>query len=96
MALADAAIIVLAESVKVPGLRRLTEQDGLPPLPPVELVLWQRKHGISAAADHLAHHIEYDVGRSGLGIIGKGNGADAEPMIAGSDGADSRDATIPV
>ena len=67
MALADAAVIVLAESVKVSGLRRLTERDGLPPLPPVELVLWQRKHGISAAADHLAHHIERDVGRSGQG-----------------------------
>jgi DNA-binding transcriptional LysR family regulator len=68
MALADAAVIVLAESVKVSGLRRLTEKDGLPPLPPVELVLWQRKQGISAAADHLAHHIERDVGRSGQGL----------------------------
>ena len=62
MALADAAVIVLAESVKVAGLRRLTEQDGLPPLPPVELVLWRRKLGLSSAADHLALHIEHDIG----------------------------------
>lgn len=62
MALADAAVIVLAESVKVPGLRRLTEQDGLPLLPPVDLVLWRCKHGVSSAADHLAVHIERDIG----------------------------------
>ncbi|WP_394570162.1 LysR substrate-binding domain-containing protein [Bradyrhizobium sp. 31Argb] len=62
MALADAAVIVLAESVKVAGLRRLTEQDGMPPLPPVELVLWRRKTGAFPAADHLAAHIERDVG----------------------------------
>jgi DNA-binding transcriptional LysR family regulator len=63
MALADAAVIVLAESVKVPGLRRLTSQDGLPTLPSVELVLWRRKSGISAAAEHLALHIERDIGK---------------------------------
>jgi DNA-binding transcriptional LysR family regulator len=62
MALADAAVIVLAESVKVPGLRRLTVRDLMPPLPPVELVLWRRKHGLSSAADHLAMHIERAVG----------------------------------
>jgi DNA-binding transcriptional LysR family regulator len=63
MALADAAVIVLAESVKVPGLRRLGEQDGMPPLPPVELVLWRREPGAFPAADHLAAHIANDVGR---------------------------------
>jgi len=62
MALADAAVIVLAESVKVSGLRRLGEQDGLPPLPPVELVLWSRESGVSPAADHLAAHIARDIG----------------------------------
>ncbi|RTL55205.1 MAG: LysR family transcriptional regulator [Bradyrhizobiaceae bacterium] len=64
MALADAAVIVLAESVKVSGLRRLNEQDGLPPLPPVELVLWVRESGASPAADHLAAHIKRDVGKT--------------------------------
>ena len=64
MALADAAVIVLAESVKVPGLRRLTCQDGLPTLPSVELVLWRRKNAISAAAEHLALHIERDIGKN--------------------------------
>jgi len=62
MALADAAVIVLAESVKVSGLRRLGEQDGMPALPPVELVLWNRESGVSAAADHLAAHIARDIG----------------------------------
>jgi DNA-binding transcriptional LysR family regulator len=62
MALADAAVIVLAASVKVTGLRRLREQDGLPPLQPVELVLWSREPGVSAAADHLAAHIASDIG----------------------------------
>jgi DNA-binding transcriptional LysR family regulator len=63
MALADAAVIVLAESVKVAGLRRLDEQDGMPPLPPVELVLWRREPGAFPAADHLAAHIAHDVGK---------------------------------
>lgn len=62
MALADAAVIVLADSVKVTGLRRLSEQDGMPPLPPVELVLWQREMGVHPAADHLAAHIKRDIG----------------------------------
>jgi len=63
MALADAAVITLAESVKVPGLRRLDAQDGMPPLPAVELALWRREPGASPAADHLAAHIANDVGR---------------------------------
>jgi DNA-binding transcriptional LysR family regulator len=62
MALADAAVIVLAESTKVSGLRRLNVQDGLPTLPPVDLVLWHREPGILPAADHLAAHIVNDVG----------------------------------
>ena len=62
MALADAAVIVLAKSVKMEGLRQLNIQDGMPPLPDVELVLWQREPGIRAAADHLAAYIVNDVG----------------------------------
>jgi DNA-binding transcriptional LysR family regulator len=62
MALADAAVIVLAESVKVNGLRRLDAQDGMPPLPDVELMLWQREPGVLPAADHLAAYISNDIG----------------------------------
>ena len=62
MALADAAVIVLAESVKVAGLRRLDAQDGMPLLPDVELMLWQREPGVRLAADHLAAYIFNDVG----------------------------------
>ena len=62
MALADAAVIVLAKAVKVAGLRQLTEDDGLPTLPAVDLVLWRRHVGVFPAADHLAAHIERNVG----------------------------------
>ena len=64
MALADAAVIVLAKAVKVAGLRQLTEADGLPALPSVDLVLWRRHVGAFPAADHLAAHIERNVGVS--------------------------------
>jgi hypothetical protein len=66
MALADAAVIVLAESVKAPGLRRLDAQDRLPPLPAVELVLWRRDPDVLPAADHLAAHIAKDIGDGGI------------------------------
>ncbi len=62
MALADAAVIVLAQSAKVSGLRQLDAQDGLPPLPRVDLVLWRREPGLLTAADHLADHIANDIG----------------------------------
>jgi DNA-binding transcriptional LysR family regulator len=62
MALADAAVIVLAQSVTVNGLRRLDAEDGMPPLPDVDLVLWQRGPGRMPAADRLAAYIAKDVG----------------------------------
>ncbi len=62
MALADASVIVLGESVSVHGLRRLGARDGLPPLPPVELVLWRANAAVSQAARELARHIEEDLG----------------------------------
>jgi DNA-binding transcriptional LysR family regulator len=64
MALADAAVIVLAESVKVAGLRRLNDRENMPSLPSVDLVLWQRQVGMFPAVDHLAAHIERYVGAS--------------------------------
>jgi DNA-binding transcriptional LysR family regulator len=57
MALSDVAVIVLAQSVEVRGLRQFDQSDGLPDLPEVELALWHRQHGFSAAADHLASYI---------------------------------------
>jgi DNA-binding transcriptional LysR family regulator len=57
MALSDAAVIVLAESVDVRGLQQLDQSHGLPALPEVELALWQRQRGWSTAADHLASYI---------------------------------------
>jgi DNA-binding transcriptional LysR family regulator len=57
MALSDAAVIVLAQSVEVRGLRQFDQSDGLPDLPDVELALWHRQPGSSAAADHLASYI---------------------------------------
>jgi DNA-binding transcriptional LysR family regulator len=57
MALSDVAVIVLGQSVEVRGLRQFDQSDGLPPLPEVELALWHRQHGWSAAADHLASYI---------------------------------------
>lgn len=62
MALSDAAIIVLAQSVELQGLRQLGESDGLPALPEVELALWHRQRGWSAAADHLAAYILGELG----------------------------------
>ncbi len=61
MALADAAVCVLAQSVRTPGLVTLPPSDGLPPLEGVDLVLWERHPGASPAADHLAAHIRRSV-----------------------------------
>ncbi|WP_375456356.1 LysR substrate-binding domain-containing protein [uncultured Methylobacterium sp.] len=66
MALADAAVIVLARSVEVAGLRRLGRADGMPQMPDVDLMLWQRQPGRSSAADHLASHIARDLGEHGV------------------------------
>lgn len=61
MALADAAVIVLGESVAVPGLRRLGSREGLPALPSVELVLWRATNAASPACEQLARHILEDL-----------------------------------
>lgn len=61
MALADAAVCVLAQSVRTPGLVALPPSGGLPALESVDLILWQRHPGGSPAADHLAAHIRRDV-----------------------------------
>jgi DNA-binding transcriptional LysR family regulator len=39
------------------SIRRLGEEDGLPPLPPIELVMHRKSQGISDAAEQLAQYI---------------------------------------
>ncbi|RXF73585.1 LysR substrate-binding domain-containing protein [Hansschlegelia zhihuaiae] len=67
MALADAAVITLSESVHAIGLRRLPPSLGLPALPAVDIMLWKRSRGLSNAAGHFARHIAVGVGGSGAG-----------------------------
>ena len=62
MALADAAVTVLAQSVTVDGLRQLGRIEDLPALPDVELMLWQREPGRSPASDRLASYIQNEIG----------------------------------
>jgi hypothetical protein len=57
MTAADNAVTVLSSRVSLPGLRKLGPRDGLPTLRGVDLVLWQRKPGLSDAAQRLARHI---------------------------------------
>lgn len=48
-----------------PNIRRLGEQDGLPPLPAIELVMHRKSQGISDAAEQLAQHIARELGNAG-------------------------------
>lgn len=61
MALADSAVTVLARSALPTGLRILGAEDGLPSLPAVQLLLWNRTPGAAAAADQLALHISEQI-----------------------------------
>ncbi len=55
--LAGLAVSVFPSCALARGVRRLGRGDGLPPLPPVELVLHRRPGGISQVADYLAQYI---------------------------------------
>ena len=55
--LAGLAVTVLPKCSASGELRRLTARDGLPPLPPVDLVLEQRADGVQAPAATLAKYI---------------------------------------
>jgi DNA-binding transcriptional LysR family regulator len=46
------------------NIRQLGAQDGLPPLPPVELVMHRKSQGISDAAEQLAQFIARELGHS--------------------------------
>lgn len=63
MTAADNAVTVLSARVSLPGVRLLGPRDGLPPLRGVDLVLWQRRPGLSDAAQRLARHIIIVTGR---------------------------------
>jgi len=66
VALADAAVTVLAQSVSVPDLEDVTVSAALPLLADVPLVLWLRSPGRSDAVDQLAAHVTDAIGRSQL------------------------------
>ncbi|RTL72973.1 MAG: LysR family transcriptional regulator, partial [Hyphomicrobiales bacterium] len=63
MTAADNAVTVLSSRVTMPGMRRLGPREGLPTLRGVELVLWQRRPGLSDAALRLARHIDITIGQ---------------------------------
>jgi DNA-binding transcriptional LysR family regulator len=46
------------------NIRQLGTQDGLPPLPPIELVMHRKSQGISDAAEQLAQFIARELGHS--------------------------------
>lgn len=59
---AGLAVSVFPRCAIGPNLRRLGEQDGLPPLPPIELVMHRKSQGISDAAEQLAQYIARELG----------------------------------
>ena len=46
------------------NVRCLGEDDGLPPLPPIELVMHRKSQGISDAAEQLAQYITRELGNA--------------------------------
>ncbi|RTL48967.1 MAG: LysR family transcriptional regulator [Bradyrhizobiaceae bacterium] len=59
---AGLAVSVFPRCAVVPGLRCLDESDGLPKLPHIELVLFRKRQGVSAAAEQLAQYIARELG----------------------------------
>ena len=63
-AFAGMAVTVLGRSALVNGMREITADQGLPPLPPVELLLYKSASATSKAAtalhDYLAHYMRLD------------------------------------
>ena len=55
--LAGLALSVFPSCALAGNVRRLGQGSGLPPLPPIELVLHRRAEGVSQAADTLARYI---------------------------------------
>lgn len=61
---AGLAVSVFPRCAIVPNVRHLNEADGLPKLPPIELVMHRRSQGISNAAEQLVQHIARELGDS--------------------------------
>jgi DNA-binding transcriptional LysR family regulator len=61
---AGLAVSVFPRCAIVPNVRCLDEADGLPKLPPVELVMHRKSQGISDAAEQLAQYIARELGDS--------------------------------
>ncbi|MDR4307279.1 LysR family transcriptional regulator [Chelatococcus sambhunathii] len=55
--LARLAVSVFPQCAVAPGMRRLGEEDGMPKLPGIDLMLLRRPAGVSDAAEHLAQFI---------------------------------------
>ena len=61
---AGLAVSVFPRCAIGPNIRRLGEADGLPPLPPIELVMHRKGQDISDAAEQLAQYITRELGDS--------------------------------
>lgn len=59
---AGLAVSVFPRCAIVPNVRCLGEADGFPKLPPIELVMHRKAHGISDAAEQLAQYIARELG----------------------------------
>ncbi|KJC38318.1 LysR family transcriptional regulator [Bradyrhizobium sp. LTSP849] len=71
-AFAGMAVTVLGRSALVPAMREIGPNEGLPPLPKIELLLYKSSGATSKAAtalhDYLAHYLRLDEELSGRGI----------------------------
>ena len=70
-AFAGMAVTVLGRSALVPAMREIGPNEGLPPLPKIELLLYKSSGATSKAAtalhDYLAHYLRLDEELSGRG-----------------------------
>ncbi|WP_036053239.1 LysR substrate-binding domain-containing protein [Bradyrhizobium sp. URHD0069] len=66
---AGLAVSVFPRCAIIPNVRCLGEADGLPKLPPVELVMHRKTQGTSDAAEQLAQYIARELGDSTVGSL---------------------------
>lgn len=55
------AVSVFPQCAVAAGMRRLGEEEGMPKLPDIDLVLQRRPAGVSEAAEHLAQYISREL-----------------------------------
>lgn len=68
---AGLAVSVFPRCAIVPKVRSLGEADGLPKLPPIDLVMHRKSHGVSDAAEQLAQYITRELGDGGVAAEAK-------------------------